>query len=249
MSRCSFGLLITLLLLIVFVLICVGTAGPQFTDFIPSGEHRFERTIFQGEDCKMQFFLYYGRLVCSEHPAIRFDFSKRDYIAVPSNTAGYQDYDFNFSCSRERSVRKLTAAYAFALLSCIFAFLALIMTIVTSLMPRIPSGISVALVIMTFVFLTVAWALSLTVLSMEKLCPASRPNNGGAGDRKRDYTIDWGLALVISAWCLTFVAVILVIIFACTRRATIVKKAEVGEVEIHTIHCSTAPQVPVLYLG
>ena len=194
----NFGHVTALLLLIVLVLTCVGTAGPQFND------DNFELTP-GAPACNQQFFLYQSRLKCAGD-AVRNRYDRDEFTCKAS-------YD------------RLTAAYAFALLSCIFAFLALVMTLVTSFVPRIPSSIAVALVIMTFVCLTIAWPISESVRTV-KQC------DGAASYKDAGYKIDWGLALLITAWCVAFVTMVLAIIFGCIRPVVVVKK----ETEVGTVH-------------
>jgi len=193
----NFGHITALLLLIVLVLTCVGTAGPQYSD---------KDLVISGVTCNQQLFLYQSRTKCDGQDAVRNRYDKDEFPCKAS-------YD------------RLTAAYAFALLSCIMAFLALVMTLLTSFKPRIPSSIAVALVVMTFVCLTIAWPISESVRSV-KQC------DSGASYKDAGYKIDWGLALLITAWCVAFVTAVLAIIFGCIRPVVVVKK----ETETHTVH-------------
>eukprot|EP00743_Colponemidia_sp_Colp-15_P008860 GILK01009670.1.p1 GENE.GILK01009670.1~~GILK01009670.1.p1 ORF type:complete len:255 (-),score=-6.99 GILK01009670.1:202-888(-) len=201
----NFGHITAVLLFIIIVLAAVGTAGPQFSDKEVNGA---------GITCNDQIFLYQSRTKCDGQDGVRNKFD-RDGFACKAT------YD------------RLTAAYAFALLACIIGFLALVMTLLTSFVPRVPSAIAVALVVFTFVCLTICWPISEGVRS-NKQC------DDGASYKDAGYGIAWGLACLITAWCLSVITAILAVIFGCLRPVVVVKK----ETETHTVHEPVAVAVP-----
>ena len=182
MPPCNFGHLIALLLFVIIVLTAVGTAGPQFSDKVPNAA---------GVECNEQLFLYRSRSKCDGADGVSRSYDRGDFACQST-------YD------------KLTAAYALAIAACCIGFLAFIMALVTAFIPRVPSWIAVALVLLTMICLTIAWPLSESVRSRQQCDEANTYKDAG-------YKIDWGLALLITAWCLSVIASILSVIFGCLR--------------------------------
>lgn len=190
----NFGHVCALLLLVIIVLAAVGTAGPQFSD-------KALRATPPVVECNNQVFLYQSRIKCDGESGVRRKFDRDE-----------------FAC--KKSYEKLTAAYAFGILACCIGFIALVLSLLTAFIPRIPSWIAVALIVLTFICLTIAWPLSESVRSQRQCDDPNSYKDAG-------YKIDWGLGLLIAAWCLSAITALLSIIFGllrkCTRPVVVVK--------------------------
>lgn len=145
-------------------------------------------------ECNNQVFLYQSRVKCDGENSVRRKYD-RDEFACKSS------YD------------KLTAAYALAIAACCIGFIAFVLSLVTAFVPRIPSWVAVTLIVLTFVCLTIAWPLSESVRSKRQCDDQNSYKDAG-------FKIDWGLACLITAWCLSAITAILAVIFGCLRPCT-----------------------------
>lgn len=185
----NFGHVVSLLLIPIVVLSALGTAGPQYKD-------RIDDTAAVNPGCKDQVYLYQRRLS---------DCTPDDFERVRKYHKG------DFAC--EKTYSKLTAAYAFGIIASSLGFIALLLSLLTAFVPRIPSWIAVPFIVMTMISLLISWAIS---ESVRRVRQCDEPNSY----RDAGYKIDWGLALLITAWCLSVLTTLLAIIFGCLRACT-----------------------------
>ena len=132
--------------------------------------------------CNNQFFLYQSRTKCDGSSAVTSRFDRDEFACKGS-------YD------------KITTAYAFAIMACITSGVATILAFAAAFVRRIPTWAIIPLVALTFLFLLIAWPISESVRSVRQ-CDAPSLKDGGFG-------ISWGLALLITAWCLSLLVLVL----------------------------------------
>lgn len=168
----------TSLMAVTLVLSIIGTAGPQMYGSYGS---RGDLTVTEN------WHLY-------------------KYITTIDDVSTEHSYNANNLPCNNMYVR-YTTAFAFSILSCLGAAVAIGVCVYSLRKPRFPLQIMFWIIVANFVFLTVVWPVSDSVRTTN-MCgkPYSSAEAG--------YRMDYGISLMVAAWCANGVASIVAGIFA-----------------------------------
>eukprot|EP00744_Colponema_vietnamica_P016056 GILI01022511.1.p1 GENE.GILI01022511.1~~GILI01022511.1.p1 ORF type:complete len:184 (+),score=11.07 GILI01022511.1:44-595(+) len=148
----------------------------------------------------------YGSYGSIEDQTVTENWHLYKYITTVDEVSSSHGYNANNVPCKNIYVR-YTVAFAFAIVSCIGAAVSLGICVYSFRKPRFPLQIMFWAIAANFVFLTVVWPLSDSVRSTN-MCGKTY-SSAEAG-----YRMDFGISLLVAAWCANGLASVVAGIFA-----------------------------------